>query len=76
MACASILKLVGTHFTDILCDRAEVWHLRRAGLLEVHPEARCPQTKLLGWSIQLQTVDSELLGLLFMLVILRQTFGT
>jgi len=58
---------VDTYFTYILCNRAEVWHLGGAWLLEVCPDARCPQAELLGQSIQLQTTDSRVLSLLFSL---------
>lgn len=65
----------GTHFTDVLCDRAEVWHLWGAGLFEVRPDSRRPQAKLLSWSVQLQPADSGLFSHLFTLSCL-QHFGT
>lgn len=71
-----MLRLMGInkiYLTDVLCNRAEVWHLWGAGVLVAHPDARCPQAELLGGSVQLQTVDS---GLLFMLTSLLLQFCT
>lgn len=54
------LRINRTYLTDVLCNRAEVWHLWGDGLLVVHPDARCPQAELLGGSIQLHVVDNGL----------------
>lgn len=53
-----------THFTDVLGDATEGWHLWCAGIFQGHPDTRCPQYELLGLSIQLQVMSS---GELFML---------
>lgn len=45
-----------THFTDVLGDGTEIWHLRCAGFFQGRPDTRCPQTELLGLSIQLQVI--------------------
>lgn len=47
-----------THFTDVLGDGTEVWHLWGAGFFQARPETRCPQSELLGLSIQLQVMTS------------------
>lgn len=74
---AGLLHLsLGQKFTDVLCNRAEVWHLWGAGLLVVPPDARCPQAELLGGSVQLQTVDSGIFRHLFMLSSLLRHFCT
>lgn len=62
---------LGTHFTDILCYGAQVWHLWGTGLLKFLPEARCPETELLGRNLELRTADFRLLSVMFMITSLR-----
>lgn len=68
---SAFMGLNKTNFTDVLCDRAQVWHLRGGWLLVVCSYTRCPQAELLGESIQLQAVDIGLLSHLFILTELQ-----
>lgn len=55
----NVLKDNLTHFTDVLGDATEDWHLWCAGIFQGRPDTRCPQFELLGLSIQLQVMNSS-----------------
>lgn len=61
------LRCFGTYFTDILCYGAQVWHLWCTWLLKFLPETRCPETELLGCTVEFRTADFRLLSVPFII---------